>query len=169
MTPFRVAFIFCKAVALSLWINAIFGLLGLIIALVFSRLGYPSFGFLGNASWLFDGILALLIGATAPSLSASLAGQSTLEGEAIAARHALTLAEQKLVHAGAGLITLTFSLAGWIGAMPSLYSFWTMITKTGPNFFPVFAASMALTAIKIALGFLLAFGIVLRRNVIARE
>ncbi len=168
MTPFRVAFIFCKAVALSLWINAIFGLIGLIISLVFSRLGYPSFGLLGNASWLVDGIFALLIGATASSLSASLAGQSTLEGEAIAARRALTPDEQNLVRAGAGLITLTFSLAGWIGAMPSLYSFWTMSTKTGPSFFPVFAASMALTAIKIAVGFLLAFGVVLRRSVVAR-
>ena len=167
MTPFRVAFIFCKAVALSLWINAVFGLLGLTISSILTLLGYSSFGFFGNWSFLIEGILALLIGATAPSLSASLAGQSTLEGEAIAARRALAPEEQNLVRAGAGLITLAFGLAAWIGAAPSLYSFWT-ISKRGPNFLPVIAANIALITIKVALGFLLAFGAVLRRNVVAR-
>lgn len=168
MTSFRVAFIFCKAVALSLWISAVFGLIGLIVAFVASRLGFPMSIFSSGVSWIIEGILALLIGATAHSLSASLAGQSTLEAEAIAARRALTPDERNLVRAGAGLITLAFGLASWIGSMPLLYSYWTL-SKSGPNFLPMIAANMTLVTIKIALGFLLAFGVILRRNFVARE
>ena len=164
MTSFRVAFIFCKALALGLWINAVFGLLGLILAFVLSRFGFPTFGFFSGVSWLADGILALIIGATASSLSASLAGQSTLEGEAIAARRTLTPEEQNLARAGAGLITLAFGLSAWISYAPALYSYWT-ISKSGPNFLLLIAGNLTLLTIKIALGFLLAFGVILRRNV----
>ena len=164
MTPYRVAFIFCKALALSLWINAVFGLVGLILTFVLSRFGFPTFGFFSGVSWLIEGILALIIGATAPSLSASLAGQSTLEGEAIAARRTLTPEEQSLVRAGAGLITLAFGIANWIGYAPALYSYWT-ISKSGLNFLPLIAANLTLLTIQIALGFLLAFWASLRRNI----
>ncbi len=164
MTPFRVAFIFCKALSLSLWINAVFGLIGLIFTLVFAGLGFPTFGVFSGVSWFADGILALIIGATASSLSASLAGQPTLEGEAIAARRALAPEEQNLVRAGTGLLTLTFGLSAWISYAPALYSYWT-ISKTGPNFLPLMAGNLTLITVKIALGFLLAFGVVLRRNI----
>ena len=165
MTPYRVALILCKAVALSLWIEAAFGLIRLISIFILEQLGLATFGYFNDISWIVEGALALLLGATAPGLSAILAGQSALEGEAIAARRALAPAERNLVRAGAGFIILIYGVAGWVGGLPSLYSFWTINTGAPTNFLPYLIVGMALLTVKIALGFGLAFGPSLRRVV----
>lgn len=167
MTSYRVAFIFCKAVALSLWVGAFFGVITWLATFVAYSLGFATFGLFSNLEWIIEGLIALLLGAIAPSLSATLAGKSALEDEAIAARRALPPADQQLVRAGAGLILFVFGIASWIGALPSAYSFWTLSAPTGPNFLPLVIFQLALLTVKIAVGFLLAFWSALRRSVVA--
>ena len=162
MTSYRFCFILCKIVALSLWVGAATGLVSTLILTALNLIGWsPIHGIVTVTSWLPQGLVALVLGAVTPALSASLAGQPVLEGESIQSRHTLAPAEKSWVRAGAGLIALIFGLIGAIplillapglrGAVSSLFA-WSL------------GAQLLGIALHVGVGFWLAFGTGLRRT-----
>lgn len=164
-TPYRVAFVVCKAIALNLWINAAIGALGLAAIVVLKATGVYSLGYLGGWTWIGQGVVALVLGAVAPALSAALTAQPTLQGEALAARQVLAPGEKALMRAIAGLLLLVFGVAGLAGSLSALYSIATWKSSPAYPFVWPIVVSLIGIALRIAAGFMLAFGPNLRRVV----
>lgn len=184
MNAYRVALIFCRAVAISLWWNAGIGLLSGVVMALITRAGWfgtgVPFRIISNGSWIFPlgyfvfaALIAIFLRVFAPSLSAAATGGAMFEGESLDSRGGLQPSEAAMARIGAGLIILFSALAGFLPSVVwAAYELFGQTSALAAS--ATIARSLAIhslvtifipSALRGLVGFVLAFRLGLRRLV----
>ena len=166
MNAYRIALILCRAVAVALWWSAGLRVLSVLVGAVTYVLSASTiFGASGGNVFLALPLVvaAIFLQTFAASLAASMTGNATLEGEAIASRSVLEPPERALASAGAGLFLLFFGAATVVPFVLSQVQ--GLLSPRGSGGLFGFLSFLLPSILQCFVGFILAFQLGLRRLV----
>ena len=178
MNAYRVALILCRAVSVTLWWTAGIRFVSVGATLLAAKLGaWATSVFPVGMNIVLPSLItvvplviaAIFLQVFTASISASMIGRSSFEGEVIASRHKLDAIESGLARAGAGLLLLFFNGANLFPTI--LAAGYTLIFQrpSAPLNGSIQIYQLVTSIVPLALfclvGFVLAFAPSLRRAV----